>query len=204
MVPQKKCWTYILGSVLVFIVITMCVGMGSNWYAAQRANYYQNKTMVDLVHTHVPPIPHWVPEMMVWMGTLAFFITSFVSSSDNYFHQWIQFVVLFCILTLLKSVIVHATVFPTLHTTCNRPLFSPQGNCNDYMFSGHMMMVTLAFMFMLKNQTVSSCFMIFYLFITALAISASRNHYTVDVVVGFILGVLVFNQLNPKLASLLE
>jgi len=198
---MRKKWGYVLGFVFILIIVTMCIGMGSNWYAAQRAQYYNNKTMVDLVHNHVPPIPHWVPEMMVWLGTLAFIITSFALSQP---YQWIQFIVLFCILTLLKSIMVHATVFPTLHSYCDRPLFSPQGNCNDYMFSGHMMMVTLAFLFMWKNHTVSMCFMALYLIITALVITASRNHYTVDVVVGFVLAVLVFNQLNPKLVQLLQ
>ena len=181
--------------IVLLVLVTMIVGLGSNWWAAQRAHYYKNRCLVDVIHNNIPRLPHWVPDIMVWGATLVFILFSPP-------RQWIQFIILFCLLTLLKSIIVQTTVFPTLHRQCNRPFFSPQGNCNDYMYSGHMMMVTLALLFLWRSSgliTVSTWFI--FLLVTAITISAAHNHYTVDVVVAWILTTLVFFQFIPYLET---
>ena len=66
------------------------------------------------------------------------------------------------------------------------------GGCNDYMFSGHTSFITLCILFIMYAQGKINIMAIIYGIISFVCIIGTHNHYSVDVFIGWIITMLVF------------
>ena len=106
-----------------------------------------------------------------------------------------RFILLANVAFIMRSLCMASTVLPDASQCCtvNIP-FSVKGgfksgSCHDLLFSGHMTMTTLASLIAaqslgapLVTKSIAACIITSQL----IAITASRNHYTVDVLVALI------------------
>lgn len=159
--------------IIILCLVTLALSLLSNKVAADRARAYNNTRPVDTVHElfepcngHLADAAVFFPFILVLLG--RFNLPYIVSA--------------YCILMLVKVLLVQCTILPTLEPGCERPLLCPGGNCNDYIYSGHTLVVALSCYVLWVNGILSTALAAAYVGITILLIAAARNHYFVDTI----------------------
>jgi len=174
---------------VILSLVTLVACLLSNWYAAQRAKHASWPKIVDSVHDHIPPIPKWIPELLMILPVVYLVLScqwTWLSRGAE-IYLW---------MLLFKCVFVHATVLPSIDRNCDRPFFT-LGNCNDYMFSGHTVLVTVAALAAMSAGLWSPAMAGLYVMVTMIAITAARNHYFVDTLVAALFTVAVWKSTCP-------
>jgi len=114
------------------------------------------------------------------------------------FQDVILFIKYLTILILIKIILMNVTILPDPSKRCNYGtnilsiLF--MGGCNDLIFSLHMTIVLLMLHFMKKNKLITDNYARIYSYLQAFFIIFTHNHYTVDVLLAFIVTPFVINE----------
>jgi len=108
----------------------------------------------------------------------------------------ISFFKYYSILILLRSILSNVTILPSCHSeNCDdynksNILKYINGHCNDKIFSGHVSKIILLNYIIYKNKLLSPLFifmMFLLLFIVSILIIMVRWHYTIDVLLAYII-----------------
>ena len=101
---------------------------------------------------------------------------------------------------LIKIILMNVTVLPDASGVCSKinktdNLFNFyfMGGCNDLIFSLHMAIVLLILHFLKKNNIITNLHAMIYSLIQALLTIFTHNHYTIDVLIAFIITPNVIN-----------
>jgi hypothetical protein len=115
----------------------------------------------------------------------------FVRAGDSILYE---FFLKFIMILLLRSLTTVSTIFPK-HEHCEHSptWWNALGGCYDKVFSGHTAFVTLFTLIFLREKIIDST--LFWLINLAQmsVIVLTRSHFTVDVILGFIITYLVFD-----------
>lgn len=108
----------------------------------------------------------------------------------------ISFFKYYSILILFRSILTNVTILPSCHSeNCNDYEYYGifkyiNGHCNDKIFSGHVSTIILLNYIIYKNKLLSPLFMFMMfllLFIVSILIIMIRWHYTIDVLLAYII-----------------
>lgn len=156
---------------IILCVVTLALSLLSNKLAADRARIYNNTRPVDTVHELFEPCNSHLADAAVFIPLILVIIGRF---------NLPYIISAYCILMLVKVLLVQCTILPTLEPGCDRPLLCPGGNCNDYIYSGHTLVVALSCYVLWVNGVLHKPLAAAYILMTILLIAAARNHYFVD------------------------
>jgi hypothetical protein len=120
--------------------------------------------------------------------TILPFLLLLYHSEYNIFDT---FLTKFSILLILRCVLNLCTILPRIRKDTE---FKIYGGGNDMLLSGHISFLTLTILYLIKinGNEYYKYISGLYLFIMMIMTSAIRNHYTVDVIIAFILSYLIF------------
>lgn len=103
-----------------------------------------------------------------------------------------EFCYVMSIIQFLKMICSSSTVLPPLKNYSDKiRLWGINGSGTEYIFSGHASYSAICFMMLLRSN-YSLPFLIFYNFFSQFFIIISKNHYTVDVLLGWIISCSVW------------
>ena len=114
------------------------------------------------------------------------------------FVYLIRFFKYYSILILFRSILTNVTILPSCHSeNCDDYDYEYygifryiNGHCNDKIFSGHVSIIILLYYIIYKNKLLSPLFMfimLLLLFIVSILIIMVRWHYTIDVLLAYII-----------------
>ena len=132
----------------------------------------------DLGHYYLPDLDdyHIIPDIIVGLYIIAFLYFGNIESIK-------EMALLMCIIFVFRSILVISTSIPDASGICEKKKFQI-GYCNDLMFSGHTATVTLISLYLMSIFPNKRNMLILGNIITYILIIASKNHYTIDVLVG--------------------
>lgn len=124
------------------------------------------------------------------------------NTNTNQLQLTKPYAILVTIMYLLRLVCIQVTSLPITerHRTdgaymtkhCSNT-FDITGGCNDYVFSGHTMLIVMSLLFTMYAQQTISIPLIAYGLLSSVLVIGSHSHYTVDVVLAWVLTTLVFS-----------
>ena len=131
----------------------------------------------DILHTYTPEIPGWTSDVtMVITGILLFLYRKNV--------RFDKMLVMLIIFYLVRLVFVVSTTLPRVNgkNHCNGEdcIFKP-GDCTDYFFSGHTLLNLVA------SYHIGSPVFPAWPAVASLVTVASREHYTIDVLMPWVM-----------------
>jgi hypothetical protein len=107
------------------------------------------------------------------------------------FEQLYQLGGLIFTLVLLRQFIIPITILPK-NEVCNiKDTSMFRGGCYDKIFSAHFGITFLSTLVLFDNGLINNLVLILINFVNGLFILLSRNHYTIDVVVSFLVAAFV-------------
>jgi hypothetical protein len=180
--------------VFVFLVILYAIVMAVNLSIQYIGKYHYSKSpdrIWDLVWEYGPDL-HTYQWLIQVIPSVLFLSLFFIQKSDSILYE---FVLKFIIIMLVRAITTISTILPkeercndeiTWHTPLN-------GGCYDKVFSAHTAIVTLFTLIFLRENLISSASFWILNFAQMALIVLTRAHYTVDVVLGFLITYLVYD-----------
>jgi hypothetical protein len=100
-----------------------------------------------------------------------------------------EFLQYFLPIVVFRDITTNSTILPK-YSECNDDKFSfhylMEGHCHDKIFSGHYVWCTLITQILYNQHIVTSIpLLVMYQFLVALLILLVRDHYTIDIIMGF-------------------
>jgi hypothetical protein len=103
------------------------------------------------------------------------------------------------VIGIIRIAITYLTVFPkSTKSACNFYKFSLVGGCHDKILSGHTAMNVVASLQILSLYPQYKYILLPLNLLASFLIIASRDHYTIDVVIGYLVSILIFTQFYSK------
>ena len=173
---------------VIVLILSTLFAVLSNWHSAARHN---PTTIVDYVHSATdrpPPNTKYIVDVLVLLPILVMLLG---------YRQTIEIhvaIVMYVVIMILKSILTCATILPNLHGhTEIKPWYSVTGNTSDYLpYSGHTVLVCVMVFMLISLGAISRTVGLFYVAVTLYFIVYVRNHYSIDVINGFIVTSLVY------------
>ena len=143
-------------------------------------NYYKNRVIeiYDIVHQNTPDLYEF----------------EYVVDGSKVFYEFSGKMLL---LLLLRSITIFPTLFPKHKNCCCSSTLSwyqlVRGQCYDKIFSGHMCFTLLGTLYFLREGFITPFSFGLLNSFAAATIIITRSHYTVDVILAFIITYFVFN-----------
>jgi hypothetical protein len=148
------------------------------------------KKIFDMIHAITPDLhmhEEYVNIIPFCILFSFFFIPNGVELSKN-------FASMFFLVCILRSLTIMTTILPK-HEKCSKRFHWSNifhGQCYDKVFSGHTSFVFLASLVFFEAGLISFPFVISMNFIEAAIILLTRSHYTVDVLLAYMVSYMVF------------
>ena len=173
---------------ILFFIFSSCLCI----FTAKGIKNPHNK-ILDCIHLRVPTISH-IPFLEYWSDILTGLQLFFcVSISDM--EDISEMFTIMGITQISRTICNISTVLPPLKKYSDKiRLGGINGSGTDYIFSGHASYSALSFIYLLRYG-YSLYFLILYNLLSQVLISVSRNHYTVDVILAWIIVPLIWGNL---------
>lgn len=148
------------------------------------ANLIQNDpvNVVDIVHKNISEIKiTYLSDILVLAQTiLTVTLLNMESLSEMFF--------IMSIAQIFRALCSFTTVLPPLKKYSEKFRFGGiNGSGTEYIFSGHACYSSLSFIYLYKNDIVPLPPLLIYNLISQFSIVASKNHYTVDIILAWII-----------------
>lgn len=177
-----------MDNIVIFVLritLTTIVYFMANYHTYQIGVECNERPLFDALHEMLPDLSRWVyirdlilPVFLiplVFVGNKSAFIGDFI----NYFLVIITF----------KAITIFFTFIPPSHPECGKKKYV--NHCFHQMLSGHNSFMFLLFLLYVKHGVVVGDEMLLFGFIMvimyACLILMTRAHYTVDILVSFII-----------------
>lgn len=169
-------------------IMTMIVYTLSNYYTYQTGiEQGCNKPLKDIMHDILPDISHHVYVRDIALCFLFIPILWVKNKALFLFQLWEGFM----ILVTLKAITIFFTYCPPSNPDCQEKRYL--NHCYHQMFSGHNSLALLLVMLYAMHGTFLPLYLLVAIMIGySLLILMTRAHYTVDVVVSYIITWLLF------------
>lgn len=189
-INNPNSWLYTISFLIISVVITYVSGTIVNNIGNKHSK--DSPPLYDLIHDKLPNLSKFfgLNNILVLLP-----LVRLITISTTVLQQ---FFFLYSIGILLRSITTLSTNIPTVSPECitkgGKKYTLIDGGCHDYIFSGHTLLLVISSMIILKEPSISQrekLWWIVYSIAVSLFISMSRHHYTVDVIISWIIGVLL-------------
>ena len=141
----------------------------------------------DPIHMYFPRVNYkYLSDILITlqMSLLTFTITKVLLK---------EFFIVCGIIQFMRAITMSSTILPSLeHHNDKIRLGGLNGRGTEYIFSGHAVYACLSLIYLYKMGIVKLPILIIYNLISQLIIILSRNHYTVDVILSWMITPLVY------------
>lgn len=157
-------------------------------------NSKTNPKVYDIMHKH---LPYW--KNNDWLNNLIVLITLIPLFYTNNENMYFDFIALLLIVNILRDITINLTILPK-NKECNlnersEIYKSVLGACYDKIFSGHTAFVYLLTLLYYSYSVITNVpILILWNIFNAVSILIIRSHYTIDVVVSFLVCYAVFTE----------
>lgn len=179
-----------ISPLLLSTIVVVIICLISQYYTEKIGESYYSKhtnnTLWDVSYQVLPNLCKY--EFIIDILLVLSFIPLLVN-----FQYSGEFLKLILILFLIRAVLVVVTVMPG-HDECEKSNFSfLPGHCFDKIFSGHTACFFLLTLIYHKYKIINIQQLVIANIIFSILIVATRSHYTVDVLLSYIITILLFN-----------
>jgi hypothetical protein len=161
----------------------------SSWLCIKAAKTIEpnSKIIIDFIHTRTDPIPsRYTSDVLVLcqgIYTLCYF-----TRQDLVESFWIM-----SLIQCFRALCSLSTALPALKAYNEKErLWGINGTGTEYIFSGHASYSALCTIYLYKNKLVNNMTLFLYNIFSQYLIIATRNHYSVDVVLAWIIVPLTY------------
>lgn len=150
-----------------------------------------NTKIIDIVHNNFKIIKyHYISDFLVFLQVLFGFVKLDIYTIKEIF-------LIMSVIQILKSICSVSTVLPPLKNYRDKIRFGGiNGSGTEYIFSGHASYSAIFSLYLYSKNIVSLYILFLYNFISQFLIIVSRNHYTVDVVLAWIITPSLYTNLQ--------
>jgi PAP2 superfamily C-terminal len=178
---------YITAMVLTVFFINYLTNIIGDSHYEQK----ENKHLYDIIHEYTPDLYKYrgIVNLIGGLLTVSLFI---VPGGDNLLKELFF---KFLLVLLIRALCIVSTILPK-HEDCKAQYdltFYLTGGCYDKVFSGHTSYVTLITLIYLREKIINLAGFWGINIFNMLAIATTRSHYTVDVILGFVITYLVYD-----------
>jgi hypothetical protein len=182
----------ILFTVLLHIISTyVCYIRGKELNKKFKNN--KKKRLPDIVHDILPETTNkYISFIREITPLIPLLLLCHVIYKTKYYKLIHEYVKLFCIIYIVRSIMMVSTTLPDPTLECKYSLYG--GSCNDLLFSGHIssMFLSILFLCAVTQSEVLHNSMYTLLIFTILLILSSRRHYTIDIIVSLFVVYSIF------------
>jgi len=184
--------------ITIGLIVLLLINPISKYMVSKNGKYINDYKLPDILHYDNFNIKSvsFFSEIMIL--SLIFFFIYNISVENIPQTDVILFIKYLTILVLIKTVLMNVTILPDSSQKCsyNDNIFKMifLGGCNDLIYSLHMTIVLLILHFLKKNKIITNKYATIYSVLQAFLIIFSHNHYTLDVLLAFIITPYVINE----------
>jgi len=194
---EKKILVYLLLYAITFLSTYFHIE-----YINNNTNISEYKNLPDLIVDNLPDLSKSNFTHKIVDYSLLFWCIPILTNSQ--FKELSIFVMkMFSIILFLRTLTKSFTILPSQNNNCkndSKDLFCYlNGYCNDKIFSGHTSITLLVILTAIDNKIIegNNIPLVFILHIIyVLLILSSRNHYSVDVILSYIITTSIFYNLK--------
>lgn len=187
-------------TIIIFIIVFLIINPYLKRFVYDYGKKINHIKLPDIFHNDKLNIKHLSPlnDLLASVILLITIYNIFVNNIDG--DDTMLFVKYLIIAKLLKMILMSVTILPDASGQCNiqdktkNPLkFYFMSGCNDLVFSFHMTVVLFCLYFLIKNNILSKYHALTIAIIQAILIIGTQNHYTLDVILAFIIVPYIIN-----------
>lgn len=172
-------------SLLLFLASSLCCVISANLIKSDPIK------VVDLLHTYIPPLKlTYLSDILVLAQTV--FASALVDS-----QTLAEMLLIMSIVQFFRSICSISTALPPLKNYGDKyRIGGLNGTGTEYIFSGHACYSSISAIYLYNRNIIGLFSLIVYNCISQLSIIITRNHYTVDVILAWIITPLVWGNLH--------
>jgi len=150
-----------------------------------------NTKIIDIVHNNFKIIRyHYISDFLVFLQILFGFFKLDIYSIKEIF-------LIMSVIQIIRIICSISTILPPLKKYGEKIRFyGINGSGTEYIFSGHASYSAIFSLYLYSKNILGLYTLFLYNFISQFLIIVSRNHYTIDVVLAWIIGTLVYSNLQ--------
>ncbi len=177
-------WVYIIPYIMHFLTVV--------YLFSKKEVIRGSKPLYDIIISNIPDLSKFrnIPNMLLLVLMSYLIIPLFFKPNIDVFISIYRY---FSIILLLRSFTISSTILPPINSNCDFKLNMQtfmDGHCLDKIFSGHTAFSLLLVFVCNKFNILSKTFIYILLliqFVLALSLILTREHYTVDVILGYLI-----------------
>lgn len=177
-------WVYIIPYIMHFLTVV--------YLFSKKDVIRGSKPLYDTIISNIPDLSKFrnIPNMLLLVLMSYLIIPLFFKPNVDVFISIYRY---FSIILLLRSFTISSTILPPINSNCDFKLNMQtfmDGHCLDKIFSGHTAFSLLLVFVCNKFNILSKTFIYILLliqFVLALSLILTREHYTVDVILGYLI-----------------
>lgn len=188
--------------IFIFFIIYIIFYLLSATSLEKIANsYYENRIINNKITPKIYDISHkYLPNLHKYNNTHNLITIVFIIPLLFNFNMLQEYLSYWIVIFIFRSITTRVTILPK-YKECkvNNDIIPIYGGCYDKIFSGHFASVFLATLLYLKYNWINLPVLILINFINSISILATRNHYTIDLIVALFFTLFVYqNNLRIK------
>ena len=190
---------YIIILLLFVTIIEGLIGRNNDKYLekSKLINKVNNKNIYDLGFNYIPRIN----KKYNYIDDILIFVIFFGMILFNINYK--NFILLYLIIRFIRMVCMLSITMPPADKNCFKKLKLKQksfkyikfitGHCGETIFSGHTTLLVLCMLFIMpKVNNFFKILLFVYGLIGSILIIALRHHYTIDVILAWVITILVY------------
>lgn len=184
----------LIASVLVMVVNYFVHRNGKDFYDKRIAQGKTFPKIFDIGYQTIPDLSN--DKLVTYIADYAFYIPLLVLLFNKDWDSVRTSLGLALTIQLFRMIFISSTILPRIKKCDDRSygIYNLiHGNCYDKMFSGHMAALTVNTLLAIDKGYVTPVVGTSFIASTAMVTVATRNHYTIDVLVGIFVAYAVKN-----------
>lgn len=187
--------------VLIFIfvwILEIFISKGIEKTLSKQNKYYNKLELEDTGFKLLPKIDlkyNYIDDLMICLLVIPLFFYNINTS---------KFLQVIIITRILRLICMQSTILPSPDSKCEEYLDRKEkiigryykiifGRCNETIFSGHVSFMLTCVLFLLPFiNSIMKIFLYIYAIITSLVVISLRNHYSIDVVLAWIITIPIY------------
>lgn len=152
---------------------------------------YEDGKVVDIIQNNIPYLDQkYTSDFFIISEVVVFLLTSSMTDIS-------EGMLIAGIAQFMRAITICTTVLPPLRHNGNKiRMFGVLGHGTEYIFSGHSVYSCISTIYLFKNKIVSYEYLVIYNIIIHFLIIVTHNHYTIDVVLAWLIVPLIYGNLH--------
>lgn len=160
--------------------------IGEEYYTLRKINKKINPKIYDISHKYLPDLYNYENNLL---NIIPLGVTIPLIMNLKIFMEFLN---IFIIILIIRSVLIYVTILPG-HKYCKNNQYKFfEGGCYDKIISGHTAYVFLSTLYLYKYKLLSKTSLILLNLMNSFILLSIRSHYTVDILLGYLLTGLIF------------